>query len=197
MIHDSDAEADNSDYGLRLGAYGWQHQHWQNLFYPEDLPQDWRLSFYANEFTAVIVPASYWQGDYDVEQWCEQLPSRFRFYLEYPASADVQLFERRCLDFGCYLAGVISELRLDIDLPCPNYVLADTPQSVMLLQATDNNAPSLALVELGDTDLRQHRIWLDNLHLQSDDLAALLLTDQQLAIEKLQSIKTLIELMGF
>lgn len=197
MIHDSDAEADTGDYGLRLGAYGWQHEHWLKLFYPEDLPQDWRLGFYANEFIAVMVPADYWRDDYEVEQWCDALATRFRFYLEYPPTVDAQTFVRRCLDFGSYLAGVISEVELAIDLPCPVYVLADRQQPVKLLQAVDGHSPALALVELGDADLRQQRNWLDNLLLQSDDLAALLITDKQLAIEKLQSFKTLIELMGF
>ncbi|MFW2371532.1 MAG: hypothetical protein ACN4GM_00270 [Gammaproteobacteria bacterium] len=197
MIHDSDAEADTGDYGLRLGAYGWQHQHWLNSFYPGDCPQDWRLGFYANEFTAVMVPADYWLNDYDVEQWCEALSARFRFYLEYPPSVDVREFVRGCLDFGVFLGGVISDVDLDIDLPCPVYVLPDTQQPVRLLQAAGRYSPTLALVELGDADLRQQRNWLDNLHLQSDDMAAILLTDKRLAIEKLQSFKTLIELMGF
>jgi len=197
MIHDSDAEADTGEYGLRLGAYGWHHEHWLNSFYPQDCPQDWSLGFYANEFTAVMVPADYWLDDYEVEQWCEVLSPRFRFYVEYPPSVDVQLFVRRCLDFDIYLGGVISRFELDMDLPCPNYVLPDTQQPVRLLQASDGNSPSLALLELGDADLRQQRNWLDSLHLQSDDMAALLLTDKHLAVEKLQAFKTLIELMGF
>ncbi|MCW8955359.1 MAG: hypothetical protein OQL09_00620 [Gammaproteobacteria bacterium] len=197
MIHDSDAEADISDYGLRLGACGWQHQHWQNSFYPGDCPQDWRLGFYANEFTAVLVPAQYWPDDYDVEQWCEDVSSRFRFYLQYPPAVDAHWFARRCKDFGPLLAGVICDVDRDLDLPCPVYVMPNTDQSVKLLKAVNGKAPTLAMIELGHSDLREQRKWLDNLHLQSDDLAAVLVCDKQLTIEKLQSLKTLIELMGF
>jgi len=197
MIHDSDAEADNSDYGLRLGAYGWQHQHWLRQFYPEGLPQDWRLDYYANEFTAVMVPVEYWPDKYDVEQWCEDVSSRFRFYLQLPSISNVQDFASCCKDFGSFLAGVICDVGPGIELPCPVYVLPDSEQPVKLLTAVNGKAPLLAIIELGDADLRQQRKWLDNLHLQSDELAAVLLCDRNLSIEKLQSFKTLVELMGF
>lgn len=197
MIHDSDAEADNSDYGLRLGSYGWQHPHWLPSFYPDDLPEDWRLGFYANEFSAVMVPAHYGLSDYDVEQWREEVPARFRFYLEYSSSVDAPTFASRCAEFGPLLAGVISPVDPLIDLPCPLYLLADTDQSVTLLKPANGEAPALAIIELGSADLRQQRKWLDHLHLQSDDLAAVLLSDKHLVIEKLQAFKSLIELMGF
>ncbi|VAW50835.1 hypothetical protein MNBD_GAMMA06-453, partial [hydrothermal vent metagenome] len=46
------------------GAYGWRQKHWSNSFYPEDLPaeDDWRLTYYSNEFDVVLVPADYWQA---------------------------------------------------------------------------------------------------------------------------------------
>ena len=197
MIHDSDAEADNTDYGLRLGAYGWQHQHWLRVFYPEDLPEDWQLGFYGNEFMAVLVPAQYWFEEYDIGQWCEDVSPRFRFYLEYTSSVDVSEFAQKCREFGSLLAGIISKVDLDYDLPCSVYVIPDTDQSVKLLKSANELGPDLALITLGESDLRQQRIWLENLHLQSSDLATVILIDDYLAIERLQSFKTLIELMGF
>lgn len=197
MIHDSDAEADNSEYGLRLGARGWQHPHWQSTFYPIDLPHDWQLGFYANEFTALLVPAQYWPQNYEVEQWCDDVSARFRFYLEYSAVDDEQTFVARCRDFGPLLGGVISDIDRSMDLDCPLYVLPNSDQPLTLLKAVNDKAATLAMIKLGDADLRQQRQWLDNLHLQSENLAAVLVSDNELAIEKLQSLKTLIELMGF
>ncbi len=197
MIHDSDAQADNSDYGLRVGACGWQHKYWVPSFYPEDCPEDWRLGFYANEFSSVMVPARCWPEDYDVEHWCEEVSPRFRFYLEYPPSGDAQVFASHCAGFGSLLGGVICDADQAVDLPCPIYVLPDTEEPVKFLKAVNGKAQTLAIIELADADLRQQRKWLDNLHLQSDDLAAVLLCDKYLAIEKLQAFKTLVELMGF
>ena len=69
---------------INLGAYGWQHTHWQDTFYPADLPADWQLSYYSNEFNCVLVPAVYWQGgDFaQCESWLESVHEDFQFFLE-------------------------------------------------------------------------------------------------------------------
>jgi len=72
MIHDKT---------IRVGACGWDHIDWPGAFYPDDLPEDWRLSYYANEFSSILVPEDVWQAnDADFEQWVEDVPDDFRFY---------------------------------------------------------------------------------------------------------------------
>jgi len=72
MIHDNT---------IRVGACGWDQTHWQGSFFPDDLPDDWRLSYYANEFSTVLVPEYEWKAaDVDFEQWAEDVPDDFRFY---------------------------------------------------------------------------------------------------------------------
>ena len=57
-------------------------------FYPEDLPvetgDDWRLSYYSNEFNAVLVPAEYWCSGQmnDCEEWLDSVHSDFQFFIE-------------------------------------------------------------------------------------------------------------------
>ncbi len=67
-----------------MGAYGWLHQHWLNSFYPEDLPQDWRLGYYSNEFNTVMVPAAYWQNMHlgECEDWVDEVHADFHFFIE-------------------------------------------------------------------------------------------------------------------
>lgn len=67
-----------------VAAYGWSFPDWCGNFYPEDLPEDWRLAYYSNEFRAVVVPASAWSGDdvLEVERWVEDTSEDFVFYLE-------------------------------------------------------------------------------------------------------------------
>ena len=75
-------------HSINLGAYGWRHPHWLNTFYPEDLPvsepEDWRLTYFSNEFNAVLVPASYWQtGEkVDCERWLDAVHEKFQFFVE-------------------------------------------------------------------------------------------------------------------
>jgi hypothetical protein len=70
--------------GTLIGARGWDHDAWVGGFYPKDLPADWRLSYYANAFRAVLVPADELrQADPDVlGQWTADVPEAFGFYLE-------------------------------------------------------------------------------------------------------------------
>lgn len=69
---------------INLGAYGWRHAHWSDTFYPEELPQEWRLGYYSNEFNTVLVPADYWQNMLpdECEQWLDDVHPDFEFYIE-------------------------------------------------------------------------------------------------------------------
>jgi len=77
---------------ISVGAYGWRHPHWLGTFYPEDLPvsaeEDWRLTYYSNEFNCVLVPADYWlclsdQGDaIDCNHWLDEVNEEFEFFVE-------------------------------------------------------------------------------------------------------------------
>jgi len=72
MIHDNT---------ISVGAYDWDHAHWLGNFFPDDLPEDWRLSYYANEYAAVLVPETKWRSESAaLEQWTEEVPTGFRFY---------------------------------------------------------------------------------------------------------------------
>lgn len=74
---------------LAVGARGWEHDGWMASFYPDDLPSSWRLAYYANEFSCVLVPAEQWQcsDPADVAGWAADVPERFLFFVEVEAAA--------------------------------------------------------------------------------------------------------------
>lgn len=79
------AETENSKRKTMLiAAYGWDHTGWCGSYYPEDLPPEWRLAYYANEFSAVVVPAAQWQraDAATAAQWAVDVPEVFCFLLE-------------------------------------------------------------------------------------------------------------------
>ncbi len=49
---------------IEVGARGWACQD----YYPEDLPEDWQLDYYSNDFSALLVPQSQWRS-WDREAW--------------------------------------------------------------------------------------------------------------------------------
>lgn len=57
----------------QIGAYKPFENAWNN-FYPEDLPPDWSLDFYANVFPQVVLPISTALSDLEaLEDWPEAL----------------------------------------------------------------------------------------------------------------------------
>lgn len=63
---------------ITIGALGWDRD---DPVYPEDLPVDWRLAYYANTRAAVWVPAEAWLGGTmpDTAAWREDVNEGFRF----------------------------------------------------------------------------------------------------------------------
>jgi hypothetical protein len=67
-----------------VGAAGWQHPAWRGSFYPEDIEDDWLLSYYNTQFNAVYLPAAVWQAASEViwAQWLYDTLDGFYFVLE-------------------------------------------------------------------------------------------------------------------
>ena len=69
-----------------VGARGWVHQHWMENFYPEDIPEEWRLGYYANEFNTLLVPWTQWSESVEeLEEGLEDTADDFHLYLELPS----------------------------------------------------------------------------------------------------------------
>jgi len=67
-----------------LGAAGWDRPEWADAFYPSDMPQEWRLTFYNTQFDCVFLAASSWRqaGAAAYEAWAADTHEQFVFLLE-------------------------------------------------------------------------------------------------------------------
>ncbi|MBK1706770.1 hypothetical protein CKO40_20040, partial [Halochromatium glycolicum] len=71
-------------------------------FYPSDLPEDWRLAYFANAFGAVLLPYATWVNAEaaTLAQWREDVTPRFRFVAEAgraPQASDQEIKLERAL----------------------------------------------------------------------------------------------------
>jgi uncharacterized protein YecE (DUF72 family) len=113
---------------ILLGTRGWEEPAWSPSFYPEELPPEWRFTYYSNQLRAVLVPAE--RGavvtETEVREWPEDSDPGFRFVLEAPLTLgrpvpDVPLevtlarFMRVFEPLGPQTAGVL--LRIASDAP--------------------------------------------------------------------------------
>jgi len=93
---------------MRIAAYGWDHPGWEGGFYPADLPEEWRLAYYANAFPAVVVPAPLVMGasGRELAHWAGETAPSFRFLVELPLEAGGQA-AARCTGLGERLGGFL------------------------------------------------------------------------------------------
>lgn len=64
---------------IRIGTSGWEYEHWRGRFYPDDLPRDRWLEFYAERFDTVELNASFYRlpAPATFGAWARRVPDRF------------------------------------------------------------------------------------------------------------------------
>jgi hypothetical protein len=92
-----------------VGARGWQYPEWSGEFYPDDLPNDWRFSYYSNELQTVLVPFDYLQRYTPEEwaEWAEDAPKNFAFYVELAGTAAWEEIKDILEVLGGQLKGIV------------------------------------------------------------------------------------------
>lgn len=211
---------------IYLGAYGWRHSHWLNSFYPEDMPvddcDDWRLTYYANEFQTVMVPSAYWcDGSVpDCEDWVDAVNDDFRFMLECDASLfdalSVEAFAEQLTIMLPKLSGlayrstessvkeklcsVIERAEFQtssIELFELSPVLDSSGQECWL---HNKKSSSLAIVDNDLTDLRAAKAITENIMAQRLDSVSesvtMIIKHENLKAENLSKFRSVLEIMG-
>lgn len=73
-----------SVHRLRLAAvHDASDSAWTN-FYPEGLPEDWRLAYYGHHWKDLLIPAEEWEGFARDSAWIADVPDTLRLYFEVP-----------------------------------------------------------------------------------------------------------------
>ncbi|MET0024770.1 MAG: hypothetical protein ABW085_10945 [Sedimenticola sp.] len=206
---------------LLIGARDWEHPAWCGDFYPDDLPEDWRLTYYANEFMSVLLPAERWVDAREeaVEEWCDSVHDRFTFFLELPggegAVEDLPVrLKAVAAVMGDLLKGVLwppaaSEQGLEACravLPGITFyrgsTQADLPEGVSAfrcLDGADDASADLLLLEPGACgDLRKLRALLEGFDAgrYPGCTGGLFVAGDAPVVERIREIVTLSQLLG-
>lgn len=94
-------------------------------FYPEDLPRDWQLTYFANVFPAVLVPATLWQhrSDAELAAWRADVHAGFRFYLASTSTTEDSARARAIAALGSALHAFVDGERDETGTADPASVL--------------------------------------------------------------------------
>lgn len=185
---------------ILTGAYGWQHEHWNNSFYPGDLPNDWQLDYYSNAFDCVLVPPGDWMNA-ESDEWQDSVHAGFRFYLELGGQMDVVKIRSLRESLGEQLAGVLSmeatsqtgrnagdELKSII----PVYVPVAAAATTQTYRYCDK---VVGILQDSCEQLRESRVAVEQL-VQSGNLESVIVNHDQLDTENLSRFRQMLELMG-
>lgn len=97
---------------LQIGTFGWNREEWLGAFYPEGLPEDWRLDYFSNAFRVVLVPFSEWLAweKEELETFIDAVEGDFYFYFAVTKSLNPQQLTQLqsiATAFGDGAAGVV------------------------------------------------------------------------------------------
>lgn len=181
---------------LRFGTLDWRHAQWAEHYYPGDLPEDWRLGYYANELGAVLLPPQAWRGESPdgLAAWADEVHAGFRFYLIADAGADAGAQQAQAVALGERLGALLWP-----SAPAPAGLAALLPDLPERVRAWgDQEGVRLALLEVGGLDLRGRRVLLEQLASRLSQLegAAVILSGTTVTPADARELQTVAELMG-
>jgi hypothetical protein len=188
---------------------GWWDLADQALFYPDDLPEEWRLGYFANLFRATLLPADAWlrANPQQVQQWRDDVRASFRFVAERPPATtpagitDPLSPSSLIAGLGAQLNGWIApippppattETRAAVD-PC----LAYDQQHAGTDRSPAGSRPAYAVVAPAELhrNLRASRSWLDQLNREQGRPPSLVILRQPRSSD-LNAWQDLLELLG-
>lgn len=116
----------------RVGTSGFAYKEWKGPFYPEDLADADRLTYYAERLNAVEINNTFYRMPTKglLEGWAAQVPETFRFVLKTSRKITHQKKLAGCEDEVAYLTSTAAELgdRLGPMLvQLPPYLKKDVP----------------------------------------------------------------------
>ncbi len=178
-------------------AVGWDHPAWQGSFYPDDLPEDWRLTYYANEVPGVLVPQALWckADEAQVESWIDDVGEEFRFYLALEGGGgDCDPVDVANL-LGDNLGGVVVDSVEETTRTggIPRFTLATKGQPL-----SEKVSPAYCLTAESLGDLRAQRVLLESLAEQAPEGADVLLfiEGERMDMAVLNDLRQLAQLLG-
>lgn len=114
----------NEEARARIGTSGWQYDHWEGRFYPEDLSRDEWFGYFGDHFDTVEVNNTFYHlpDASTFDDWREAAPegflyvlkfSRYGTHLKYLKDPEdtIGLFMERARRLGGHLGPILVQLR--------------------------------------------------------------------------------------
>ena len=96
-----------------IGTSGFQYPEWKGTFYPEKMPADQMLPYYAEHFATTEINYSFRRipNRKTIDKWAAATPARFKFAFKAPQKVTHFAKLRNCSDTLEYFASVLTLLK--------------------------------------------------------------------------------------
>ena len=190
---------------------GWDYPGWVGDFYPDDLPQEWQLAYFANEFPGVMVRQQVWlrRGAQTWNAWHADVGETFRFYLEVNQSVNIRKWvdAAGCLEtnFGGFVVDLqwlerafAQAFLQDSGLNCYTLFPKGSTTRDIQRRSLDKLRVAFLLTTSELTDLKSQRRLLEKFAelVDSEAEVLLFLVGEPPMIDKLRDLRTLAQLLG-
>ena len=195
---------------IKLGVYNWQGFASGGGYYPDDLPDDWKLSYFSNEFSSACVDLATEALDFDgLQQQVDGLSEDFELSLVFAglAQLDQWLFYLQQLKFkpqALILPPTAFESLIRDESRLSRLRVSGIEPARQLMAQNRLWTPEkpcaqcrIALFPAQD-DMKQYRVWIERWVGNRPELCETLWLQGETAnYSQLTKLRTLLELLGY
>jgi hypothetical protein len=202
-------------HSIKVGVFNWTSFMKGGGFYPDDMPVEWNLTYFSNEFTSACLSLSALDGKQDLLlQWAQDLDDSFDLSLFIDHENQIQTLKSFRLESDLLLKYLVVDEGLYAEI-IKDEVNASTRSALGMRQAdqvfastklwtpvTSNNRSSIALMPQTE-NIRRLRGWVEQWVEQQESMAecesdlTLWLDGLSNSYQMLKQCRTLVELMGY
>jgi hypothetical protein len=202
-------------YSIAVGVFDWVNFATDQSFYPDDIPDEWKLGYYSNEFNTLCMGVEVFFQNQDVwAEWVDNLPESFdlALYLEHNDQTPIilELLQTQGSRVSTLICGgpagnnLLQKETLTKLLSAQGKPLSISVYAQQEIWTPQNHAANGASVALFPAieSLRSCRQWIqqwlsDALVDDSDRHRTLWLQGAQTSYQQLTEVRTMVELMGY
>lgn len=185
----SETSYTGSERNCIIGGVGWLHENWVGAYYPEDMPEEWRLSFYVNDFNGVLLNDSDIESLFSNDTWQQDIETDFVVVVRQNTQAINEILEQ-----------LVSLVTSDAYIATNEGQLLDNKgQSVGRWANSSQQTSHCSLLIFDDyvpIDLKKTRKQLESMDATEQGHYLIFCQHQKGDVEMMQNIKTMTELMG-
>ena len=188
---------------IKLGVCYWQDFPAKGNYYPDDLPQDWYLAYYANEFNLAVFNIPSAEDDQiELIDAISEAPDELDWWLRVASTSVYQNFNRLLEQEGLAPTALFIDTKQKMEPEIQNVIHSQVCFYSDKAWRPDN--PSIAQAEMAFFNqpalLKQQRQWVEHwleTSNQNPSNRILLVDGRSYDYQQLHELQTLIELMGY